>query len=104
MEKMTLITIPAGMTYADLKMSRDPETGDVEFDTSVIERIEAASGLPVGFFMSQHEDVLATLLTSWYRQHLDLGGDIDPVQEDLIAEVKIEDKAGQVFSFAPGRA
>ena len=41
------IKIP-GISFADLKLTRDPQTGDVSFDTAVIERIEAESGLPAG--------------------------------------------------------
>ena len=47
--KYTLIAIPQGMTFADLRLARDPATDDVSFATDVIERVEAASGLPAGF-------------------------------------------------------
>ena len=29
--KITLIAIPQGMTFADLRLARDPQTGDVSF-------------------------------------------------------------------------
>ena len=97
------IKIP-GISFADLKLTRDPQTGDVSFDTAVIERIEAESGLPAGFFMSQPEDAVAALITTWYSAHRAAGGDADPVADDLIAEVRAEDAAGQHYSHAPGRA
>ena len=100
----TLISIPLGMTFADLRLARDPQTGDVSFDTSVIEHIEQESGLPAGFFMGRHEDALAALITTWYSAHRAAGGDADPVADDLIAEVRAEDAAGQHYSHAPGRA
>ena len=100
----TPISIPLGMTFADLRLARDPQTGDVSFDTSVIERIEAESGLPAGFFMGQHEDALASLITTWYSAHRAAGGGADPVAEELLAEVLSEDAAGQPYSHAPGRA
>jgi hypothetical protein len=104
MKKTTPISIPLGMTFADLRLERDSKTGDVSFDTSVIERIEQESGLPAGFFMGQHEDALAALITTWYSAHRAAGGDADPVAEDLLAEVLAEDAAGQPYSHAPGRA
>ena len=104
MHKITPISIPIGMAFADLRLGRDPKTGDVSFDTAVIERIEQESGLPAGFFMGQHEDALASLITTWYRAHRAAGGDADPVADDLIAEARAEDAAGQPFSHPPGRA
>ena len=104
MHKITLISIPQGMTFADLRLARDPQTGDVSFDTSVIERIERESGLPAGFFMAQHEDAVASLITTWYSAHRAAGGAPDPVADDLLAEVRAEDAAGQHYSHAPGKA
>ena len=98
------ISIPKGMAFADLRLARDPQTGDVSFDTAVIGRIEAESGLPAGFFMRQHEDAVAALITNWYRAHRAAGGVPDPVADDLIAEARAEDAAGQPFSHPPGRA
>lgn len=104
MKKNTPISIPEGMAFADLRLARDAATGDVSFDTAVIERIERESSLPPGFFMRQPEDALASLITTWYSQHLAAGGAIDPVADDLIAEVRAEDSAGHGYSHQPGRA
>ena len=104
MKKITPISIPQGMAFADLRLSRDPDTGDVSFDTTVIERIERESGLPEGFFMGQPDDALAALLTTWYSAHRAAGGHADTVAEELIAEVRAEDAAGQHHSHKPGRA
>ena len=104
MHKITPISIPAGMSFSELRLARDPQTGDVSFDTSVIERVEAESGLPAGFFMSQPEDAVAALISTWYSAHRAAGGDADPVADDLIAEARAEDAAGQPYSYAPGQA
>jgi hypothetical protein len=104
MDKITPISIPQGMTFADLRLARDPKTGDVSFDTAIIERIEQESGLPAGFFMGQPEDAVAGLITTWYSAHRAAGGDADSVAEDLLAEVRAEDAAGQPFSHKLGRA
>lgn len=104
MHKITPISIPIGMSFSELRLERDPKTGDVSFDTAIIERIEQESGLPAGFFMGQHEDALAALITTWYSAHRAAGGDSDPVAEDLMAEVRAEDAAGQHYSHKPGCA
>ena len=104
MKKPTPIAIPQGLAFAALRLARDPQTGDVSFDTSVSEQIERESGLPAGFFMGQDENAVASLITTWYAAHLQAGGGRDPVAEDLIAEVRAEDAAGQHYSHAPGKA
>ena len=81
--KSTPIAIPEGVAFADLRLARDPQTGDVSFNTAIIDQVERESGLPAGFFMGQPEDALA---------------------DDLIAEARAEDAAGQPYSHAPGQA
>lgn len=103
MQQITPISIPADLTFAALRLARDAD-GMVSFDTSVISRIEAASGLSDGFFMGQHEGAIAELLTYWYRLHIAAGGNPDPVQEDLIAESRAEDERGGGYSHQPGSA
>ena len=93
--KSTPIAIPEGVAFADLRLARDPQTGD---------QVERESGLPAGFFMGQPEDALAALITTWYSQHLAAGGERDAVADDLIAEARAEDAAGQPYSHAPGQA
>ena len=43
-------------------------------------------------------------LTDWIMQRVEAGGERDPVADDLIAEVRAEDAAGQHYSHKPGRA
>lgn len=100
----TSITIPEGVAFADLRLARDPQTGDVSFNTAIIDQIERESRLPAGFFMGQHEDAVASLITGWYSAHRAAGGAADPVAEDLLAEVRAEDAVGQHYSYKPGRA
>jgi len=101
--KSIVIRIPSDVDFSDLRLTRDP-SGDVSFDTTVIERIEVASGLPAGHFMAQAEDAVASLINTWYRQHLAAGGTPDAIQEDLIAEARAEDERGGGISHPPGRA
>ena len=97
------ITIPSELSFADLNLARDSD-GAVSFDTSVIERIERASGLPLGSFMAQPEDAVAGLIVHWYTLHRQAGGEPDPTAEDLISEARAEDERGGGLSHAPGRA
>lgn len=99
----TAIRVPTDLPFSSLKLARDPD-GGVSFDTAVINRVEAASGLPAGHFMGLPEDALADLIVQWYRAHLAAGGQPDPVADDLIAEARIEDQRGGGLSHAPGTA
>lgn len=102
-QKMTMIAIPAGLDFSDLRLVRDP-SGDLSFDTAAIARIEQASGLPDGHFMASPEDALGELIMQWYRMHRAAGGAPDAVAEDLIAEARAEDERGGGYSHQPGRA
>ncbi|MEW6647202.1 MAG: hypothetical protein AB1450_08395 [Pseudomonadota bacterium] len=88
------IIIPDGLEFAALHLSRDPITGDLEFDWSPIESICAASGLDIAMFHDAPEDNVCALLTAWYMEHRARGGAIDLVQEQIIAEVQAEDALG----------
>lgn len=102
-QQLAKIAIPDDIDFSDLKLARDPD-GAVSFDWAVIERVCQASSLPVEVLRDGPEDNVAGLITTWYRAHRQHGGAADPVADDLIAEVLIEDAAGQPFSHQPGRA
>lgn len=103
-QKQARIVIPADVQFSDLKLARDPQTGDMEFDWAPIERICAASGIDIGLFHNQPEDNVGGLLAQWYAQHRAAGGAPDLVMDDLIGEADIEDTHGHGLSFQPGRA
>lgn len=100
----TAVIIPDGLEFAALKLSRDPTTGAVDFDTAPIVAICAASGLDARLFTDSPEDNAAGLLAAWYAQHLAAGGARDAVMDDLINEAAAEDQRGGGFSHQPGRA
>lgn len=101
-DMLTHIRIPDGVTFADLKLRREPD-GSVSFDRAVIARVCQASGIDAARFEAD-EDALSSLITGWYRAHRAQGGAPDPVEEDLIAEVRAEDAHGGGISYPPGRA
>lgn len=45
-------------------------------------------------FRYSHEDNVSGLIVQWYAEHLKRGGDPDPIAEELIQEVFIEDHFG----------
>lgn len=98
------IVIPADVQFSDLKLARDPKTGDMEFDWAPIERICAASGLDIRLFRDQPEGNVAGVLSMWYAQHRAAGGAPDLVMDELISEAEIEDARGHGQSYQPGRA
>lgn len=102
-QQFARVTIPDELEFADLRLARDAD-GSVSFDWSVIERICAASGLPVELLRDGPEDNVVGLILSWYEVHRQHGGSPDLVVEGLDAERAAEDAAGQHFSHAPGRA
>lgn len=102
-QQITKITIPDGLDFADLKLSRESD-GAVSFDLAVIKHICAASNVAVELFMDAPEDNIAGLIVNWYEEHRQNGGGSDPVAEDLITEMLAENAAGQNYSHKPGRA
>lgn len=88
------ITIPEGLSFEQLKLTRDPVTLDVSFDWAPIESICQASGIDPALFRDQHEDNVAGLIHQWYLAHLEAGGARDPVQDQIRAEVDAEQAAG----------
>lgn len=103
MQQLARVAIPDGLDFADLHLMRETD-GSLSFDWDVIERICAASDMPVELLRDGPEDNVAGLMMAWYAEHRQRGGAADPVAEDLIGEVRAEDAAGQRISHAPGRA
>ncbi len=98
------LTIPDDVAFADLKLARDPATGDLSFDWAPIERICEASGIDPDVFRLGPEDNVCALFVQWYAHHRAAGGQPDPAQDDLLAEMRLEDEHGGGFSHPPGRA
>lgn len=98
------LTIPDGVRFADLRLAREPDNGDLSLDWAPVERICAASGLDLAVFRDAPEDNLAALVVAWYAQARAAGEPADATAEDLIAETAAEERIGQRVSLPPGRA
>lgn len=103
MKQAITVRIPDDLEFSALNLARDPD-GMVSFDWSPIERICEANGIDVSMFRDAPEDNVGGLITAWYAEHRARGGEPDPVQEDLIAEARIEDERGGGISYRPGLA
>lgn len=102
--QLARIIIPDTLDFSDLRLSRDPASGDVNFDWGPIEAICHASGLDVAMLRDTDEGNVAGLIVEWYGAHRAAGGAPDPAAEDLIAETRAEDAHGGGYSHQPGRA
>jgi hypothetical protein len=83
--KLVKLTIPPGIEFAELDLSRDPSTGYVKFNPEPIKRICEASGIKIDLLMA-NEDNVSELLVKWYMEHIRAGGDKDDVAEELFWE------------------
>jgi hypothetical protein len=88
------ISIPEDLDFSALKLSRHLESGDIEFDWAPVDAICAASGIDPDVFRQTAEDNLASLISTWYHMHRELGGAADPVAEQITAEIEAEAIAG----------
>lgn len=83
------VRIPDNLKFSDLKLTRTD--GSVSFDWTPIEAICTASGINPAVFRDMPEDNVAGLIIHWYSLHLQDGGARDPVADQLLAEVALED-------------
>lgn len=97
------IVIPEGIRFSDLKLERNQKTGKVSFDWVPIERICEASGVNVDVFKNGPENNVSELIVAWYSKHRKDGGEADPVQEMLLAEVMAEGVSVSMANPGAGR-
>jgi hypothetical protein len=98
------VTIPEGVEFADLCLSRDVDDGRVRFSMARIEAICEASALDLDELVDGPQPLVVLLIAAWYRAHISEGGTPDPVQEDLMGEARLEMEHGGGFAYPPGHA
>ena len=94
---------PSGAGKSSLSRRLAAELGYIYVDTGAMYRTIGLHVLRSGAD-TEDEDAVAALIAGWYAQHLQAGGERDEVADDLIAEVRAEDAAGQHNSYPAGRA
>lgn len=92
--RLVRLVVPDGLDFSALRLARDPITLEVEFDWAPVLAICAASGIDPDLFRARDEGNVSGLIVAWYREHRARGGAPDAVQEQLLAEVQAEDRAG----------
>jgi hypothetical protein len=98
------LTIPEGVDFSDLHLSRDPEDGSLVFDMVPIQAICEASGVDFDQIVDGAEPIVTVFIATWYEVHLQEGGLPDPVLEDFMEEARIERERGSGFIYPPGHA
>ena len=98
------VTIPEGIEFAELRLSRDMANGLVRFEMAPIKAICRASALDPGEVMHGPRPLVGLVIALWYAAHLERGGAPDPVQENLMEEARLETKHGGGFTYPPGHA
>ncbi|WP_157118913.1 hypothetical protein [Azohydromonas lata] len=98
------VTIPDGVKFADLRLSRNVGDGSVRFAMAPIEAICKASALDFAEIVHGPQPLVGQLILAWYEDHLKDGGAPDPVQEDLREEARLEAERGGGFAYPPGHA
>jgi hypothetical protein len=98
------VTIPDGVEFADLHLARDVNNGLVRFNIAPIEAICEASTLDLAEIVEGPQPLVGLLIAAWYRAHVEQGGALDPVQEDLLEEAQLEMEHGGGFAYPPGHA
>jgi hypothetical protein len=98
------VTIPDGVEFADLHLSRDADDGQVRFKMAPIEAICEASALDLDALVQGPRPLVGLLIAAWYEAHIAQGGAPDPVQEDLMEEARLEVEHGGGFTYPPGHA
>lgn len=100
---MQAIFIPGDVTFSDLKLARNAQTGSLNLDWSVIERICTANGIDIAQF-ADNDERLSTLIAYWYGVHVDQGGARDPLLDLLLGEIIAETEIRAAPSHDPGHA
>lgn len=98
------VTIPNGIEFADLRLSRNTDDGLVHFAMEPIEAICKASALDLAEIVQGPRPLVGLLIASWYAAHRKQGGAPDPVQEELWEEARLEMERGGGFTYPPGHA
>ena len=82
-----VITIPAGLGFAELALQREPRTRRLLYRSVPLRRLIAANRLALQGTVFDEEDLAAWLIAEWYVAHRSGGGEPHPVAEQVLAEV-----------------
>lgn len=76
------LKLPEGVRFSDLKLRRCDDAA-IDMDMDLITRICQLNGWDVQKVQTEPGPIVSTILSVWYRNHLEQGGQPDPVMESL---------------------
>lgn len=98
MKQIARLVVPEGVSFSDLGLTRTAK--GLSFDWAPIRKICEASNIDI----PATEENITSFLAAWYFSHLEHGGPKDPVMEDLLEEISLEDQFGSGFTHPSGTA
>jgi hypothetical protein len=96
------VTIPDGVEFADLRLSRDADDGQVRFKMGPIEAICEASALDLDEIVQGPEPLVGLLIAAWYAAHREQGGAPEPGAGGLHGRGPTRDGARRRFRVPAG--
>ena len=85
-DSLLTLKLPAGYTFADLKIRRWDDAIDLDMD--LVKLICNLNGLDFEKVCQNPGPVVTTILTVWYKSHLAGGGEPDALMEELKSQGK----------------
>ena len=79
-----MLRIPAGVSFAELHLERQP-SGRLLYMVDPLASCCEANEFDVGKFLGD-EDLARWLITEWYLAHQAAGGAPDPIAEQILAK------------------
>lgn len=77
-----ILKLPEGYTFADLKVRRCDDDA-IDLDMDIVRLVCQLNGLDFAKVCANPGPVVSTLLTVWYKSHLDQGGEPDALMESF---------------------
>jgi hypothetical protein len=78
--------IPNSLRFADLALTRHPDSKRVQYDQAALARLFRANELEL-VKLRDEEEVVCWLVAEFYLAHLRAGGKPDAVGEEILAEI-----------------
>jgi hypothetical protein len=89
------LLLPKNIDFSSLRLSRDPITREIFYEWEPIEALCEISGIDPEIFRSGPQSNVASLLVTWYAEHLRSGGQRDPVADQIFIEAITEAQYGK---------
>ena len=88
------LILPEGVTFGDLQLKRDVESGGLWYDVDAVHRFCEGNNIDARTLLEEDEDGLCELIHRWHELHVEQGGRRDDVQSLIMAEIEAESLTG----------